>query len=228
MQCLYRSGASWRVKLYAAHTTGRRNRETLRRLGFGMLGSAAYRWTDEEWCAVDRGGLGWALDNGAWSAFREGRAFDGDAYRRAVEESGRLDFVVCPDVVMDADGTRRMADRWLAWTLDHADAARVLLPVQNGMEADVLPLSSRIGVFVGGDDAWKERTMGRWTSRAHAVGAYCHVGRVNTASRLEAAIRCGADSCDGSGASIYSIHAAKMASWWRGAMAQGQLFGASR
>ena len=224
VQCLYRSGASWRVKLYAAHTTGRRNRATLRRLGFGMLGSAAYRWTDPEWSALDRGGLGWALDNGAWGAFTAGNLFNEDAYRRAVEEAGRLDFVVCPDVVMDADGTRRMADRWLQWTLDHVDAARVLLPVQNGMETDDLPLGNRIGVFVGGDSEWKERTMGAWTRRAHAAGAYCHVGRVNTASRLEAAIRCGADSCDGSGASIYSVHAAKMAAWRRGALAQTQMF----
>lgn len=224
LQRLRCAGTSWRVKLYAAHTTGRRNRETLRRFGFGMLGSAAYRWTDPEWAALDRGGLGWALDNGAWSAHREGRAFDEDAYRRAVEEAGRLDFVVCPDVVMDADGTRRMADRWLEWTLDHANAARVLLPVQNGMESDDLPLGDRIGVFVGGDSAWKERTMSMLARRAHAVGAYCHVGRVNTAGRLEAAIRCGADSCDGSGASIYSVHAVKMASWRRGAIAQGQLF----
>lgn len=214
----------WRVKLYAAHTTGARNRATLWRLGFGLLGSAAYRWTDEDWCALDRGGRGWALDNGAWSAFRDGAPFNADAFRQAVSEAGRLDFVVCPDVVMDAERTRAMQREWLKWTMEHADARRVLLPVQNGMENDDLPLGDRIGVFVGGDDAWKDATIGFWARRARRAGAYCHVGRVNTAARVERCAYHEVDSCDGSGAAIYSIHAAKMARWTDIAVRQERMF----
>lgn len=210
--------------MYAAHTTGRRNRETLAALGFGLLGSAAYRWTDPEWKARDRGGRGWALDNGAWSAFRGGKPFDGDAFKRAVEEAGRLDFVVCPDVVMSADGTREMIERWRPWTLANADAARVVVPVQNGMEHDALPLSSRVGVFVGGDSAWKEATLHHWRARSTAAGAYCHVGRVNTEARLRLCVAYGVDSIDGSGASIYALHAHRMARWADGARRQGRLW----
>lgn len=216
------------VRLYAAHTTGARNRATLRRHGFGMLGSAAYRWTDPEWSAVDAGGLGWALDNGAWGAFTAGKPFDGEAFRRAVGESGRVDFVVCPDVVADADGTRAMIEAWLPWTVANADAARVLLPVQNGMEYDQIEWSESIGVFVGGDSAWKDATIGLWAARARAAGAYCHVGRVNTAARLDLCVYHGVDSCDGSGAAIYSIHAEKMAGWRDAASRQQRLFRGDR
>lgn len=209
---------------YAAHTTCQRNRDTIARFGFGMLGSAAYRWTDREWAARDRGGYGWALDNGAWSAFKAGTAFDGDAFKRAAEEAGRLDFVVCPDVVMDADGTREMIETWLPWTLANADAAHILLPVQNGMEADSLPLSAGIGVFVGGDDQWKERTLPHWRAVTNAAGAYLHVGRVNTERRLRSCTANRVDSCDGSGASRFSIHAEKIARWMREGEAQGWMW----
>lgn len=216
------------MKLYAAHTCGSRNRDTLRRLGFGMLGSAAYRWTDAEWTALDRGGMGWALDNGAWGAFTAGRTFDDAAFQRAVLAAGRLDFVVCPDVVMDADGTREMRRRWLGWTMENADARRVLLPVQNGMEDDDLPLGDRVGVFVGGDDAWKDATIGFWAERARIAGSYCHVGRVNTSARIDRCVFHNVDSCDGSGAAIYSIHAEKVARWTSASIRQGRLFGARR
>jgi len=216
------------MRLYAAHTTGARNRAALRRHGFGMLGSAAYRWTDDEWSSVDSGGLGWALDNGAWGAFTAGKPFDGDAFKRAVVEAGRVDFVVCPDVVADAEGTRRMIDRWLAWTIEHANARRVLLPVQNGMEHDTIRWSDTIGVFVGGDSAWKDATIGLWAKQARDAGSYCHVGRVNTAARLDSCVFHGVDSCDGSGASIYSIHAHKMAQWARMAHNQQRLFRGER
>lgn len=212
------------MRYYAAHTTGRQNRETLRNLEWGMLGSAAYRWRDEEWGPLDQGGLGWALDNGAWGAFTAGRPFDNDAFRRAVVEAGRLDFVVVPDVVMDADGTRAMRDQWLDWTLANADAARVLLPVQNGMEDDDLPLSDRIGVFVGGDDRWKERTMHHWRARTDAIGAYLHVGRVNSVRRLESCWLVGADSVDGSGASRWSKHAMRLGMAFAGMRRQGRMF----
>jgi len=209
---------------YAAHTAGSTNRSTLWRCGWGLLGSAAYRWTDPDWRARDREGLGWALDNGAWSAFKAGTPFDGDAFKRAVAEAGRLDFVVVPDVVMDADGTRKMMDLWLSWTLENADARHVLLPVQNGMEEDALPLDERVGVFVGGDDQWKERTVHHWRRRTDEMGAYCHVGRVNTARRLDLCAFYEVDSIDGSGASRFSVHAEKMERWRSEAEARRRLF----
>lgn len=203
---------------YAAHTTGARNRAALDAVGWGLLCSAAYRWTDPIWRARSQGGHGLALDNGAWSAHTAGRPFDEAAFVRAVEAhtSDSLDFVVCPDVVMDAAGTRSMIARWLAWTL--ARTSVVLLPVQDGMEGDNLPLSRRVGVFVGGSTEWKEASMEYWARRAHAAGAWCHVGRVNSVRRLRMARAAGVDSIDGSGPSRFATHLAVMEQGRRGAV----------
>lgn len=189
---------------YAAHTTGARNRAALARAGWGLLGSAAYRWRDAEWRPVSQGGHGWALDNGAWSAHTAGRPFDDDAFRRAALECGPVDWIACPDVVMDADGTRRATERWLPWLLDRFD--RVLVVVQDGMASSDVSLCSRVGVFVGGSAQWKEATMHQWVDLAHRVGAWAHVGRVNSQRRLALARAADADSIDGSGPSQFEQH----------------------
>lgn len=189
---------------YAAHTPGARNRAALAAAGWGLLGSAAYRWHDREWRPVSQGGHGWALDNGAWSAYRAGRPFDENAFKRAVLECGPVDWIACPDVVMDADGTRRATDRWLPWLLDRVD--RVLVVVQDGMTPTDVSLCSRVGVFVGGSDAWKEQTMTQWVDVAHETGGWAHVGRVNSQRRLILARAANADSIDGSGPSRFEKH----------------------
>ncbi len=189
---------------YAAHATAARNRAALKAAGWGLLMSAAYRWQEPEWKPLDCGGLGLALDNGAWSAHAAGRTFDDEAFRRAVGQCGRVDFVVVPDVVMDAQGTREAMAKWLPWVQAHADARRVLIAVQDGMETDDLPLGDGVGVFVGGSTAWKLATMRLWADRAHAAGAWCHVGRVNSARRVRQARAAGVDSIDGSGPSRFA------------------------
>lgn len=207
---------------YAAHTTGERNRAAIAAHGFGMLCSASYRAADSVdrsgrlWSARSIGGPGLALDNGAYTYWKSGAMFDDNAFAAAVLDHGPYDFVVVPDVVMDAEGTRAMARRWLRWTAARAWAPRVLLPVQNGMEVDELPLGPRIGVFVGGDSEWKERTTPLWRHRTAAAGAYLHVGRVNTRARIDLCRAWAVDSCDGSGAAIFSIHADRVGRWTQG------------
>jgi hypothetical protein len=203
---------------YAAHTTGATNRAALRAARWGLLGSAAYRWRDSEWRCLADGGLGWALDNGAWSAFKAGTPFDGDAFRRAVAECGPVDWAVCPDVVGDADGTRRAIDQWLPWL--ERQVSRVLVAVQDGMTPTDVSLSPSVGVFVGGLDAWKEATMHTWSALARASGAWCHVGRVNSVRRLTMVRTADATSFDGSGPSRFSKHLAVME---RGRSATAQL-----
>lgn len=200
------------MRYYAAHATGARTRAAIRAAGLGMLGSAAYRWTDAEWRPVAAGGLGWALDNGAWSAHTRGQPFDSERFQRAVIECGRLDFVVCPDVVMDWAATVQARERWLGWLLD-STAHRVLLPVQDGATGEEVRglLSERVGVFVGGSTAWKLSTMRRWADLAHDHGAYCHVGRVNWTGRVRLCRAAGVDSVDGSGPAQFSDTAAIVA-----------------
>lgn len=210
---------------YASQTRSSTNRAALYAAKWGLLCSAADRPTDREWRSRARGGSGLALDNGAWSAHTRGESFDANAFRRAVDAQDGLDamdFIVCPDVVMDADGTRAMRDLWLPWLIERT--AMVLLPVQDGMDDDDLPLSPSIGIFVGGSTAWKERTIKRWADCAHAAGAWCHIGRVNTQRRLALCRVAGVDSIDGSGPARFSKQlavmergrraAAQVPMWW--------------
>jgi len=81
----------------------------------------------------------------------------------------------------------------------------LLLAVQNGMVADDVArfLGPGVGIFVGGDTEWKVATMAMWSTLAHAHGAICHVGRVNTGRRVKACEVAGVDSFDGSGPSRF-------------------------
>lgn len=213
------------MRYYAAHATGGRTRRAIRAAGLGMLGSAAYRWIDAEWRPAIGGGLGWAVDNGAWSAFRAGVPFDSGRFRDMALGCGEVDFIVCPDVVMDWPGTLAMRRRWLDWLLTETPH-RVLLPVQNGAtNAEVRPiLGQRVGVFVGGDTAWKLHTMRSWADTAHSVGAYCHVGRVNTATRVRLCRDAGVDSVDGSGPARFSDTSALVAAGLTGPLQAGLPF----
>lgn len=218
------------VICYAAHTCGNPNRTQLWEQGWGLMCSVAYRAYDSVdaqgrlWRPLAHGGHGITLDNGAFTHWRAGTPFDEMAFVDAVLNNGPYDFVVVPDVVMDAEGTRAMARRWLKWTAARAWAPRVLLPVQNGMEHDVLPLGPRIGVFIGGDDQWKESTIHHWRKITSAAGAYCHVGRVNTERRLALCSAYAVDSIDGSGAAIFSKHAVKMERWRKEQAAQKRMW----
>ena len=207
---------------YAAHATGARSRSAIRAAGLGMLGSAAYRWTDSEWHPIASGGLGWAIDNGAWSAHQQRRPFDEDRFRLVATTCGPADFIVCPDVVMDWPGTVFMRDRWLDWLLNET-AHRVLLPVQDGARSsEIRPLLGvRVGIFVGGSTAWKLSTMRGWADLAHEQGAYCHVGRVNWTGRVRLCRDAGADSVDGSGPAQFSDTAAIVAAGLTGPLQTG-------
>ena len=181
---------------YASRTGTRRNLAALRAAGWRLMVSARGALRPE--------GFRFALDNGAWTAHRRGEPFDARAFGHALSLLGPgADFVVVPDAVMDADGTRRLSAEWLPRVLDAT--GMVLLAVQDGMETDVLPLGPRVGVFVGGSTEWKEATIPALALRAHRAGAVCHVGRVNSARRLAICTAAGADSFDGSSASRYAV-----------------------
>jgi hypothetical protein len=185
---------------YAARTGTRRNLLAMRHHGWRLMISAAGVWRSE--------GFAYAIDNGAWSAYRQGTAFDAEKFRRCVWKLGDgADFVVAPDIVMGGGESLRVSVSWLPWLLALPYVVRVALPVQNGMTAEqvVGHLSPRVGLFVGGDDAWKEATCGMWCHVAHAAGAQCHVGRVNTARRIKICAEAGADSVDGSSGSRFAV-----------------------
>lgn len=191
---------------YASRTGTRRNLAALRDAGWRLMVSARGVLRTE--------GFPYGLDNGAWTAFQRGEPFDVPAFERAVKLLGRgADWIVLPDIVL---GGLESLDLSLGWLrrLRRRVALRdaiFLIAVQNGMEEAMVRrriarwLGPNVGIFVGGDTEWKLATMAVWSKLAHARGAICHVGRVNSAKRIHACEAAGVDSFDGSSASRYSV-----------------------
>jgi len=183
---------------YASRTGTRRNLAALRAAHWRLLLSPAGVLRNE--------GFLYALDNGAWSAFRAGHPFDERAFVAALRRFGaRADWTTIPDIVCGGLASLDLSLRWMRPVLDECE--RGLLAVQDGMHAaDVQDLiGPRVGVFVGGSTAWKLATMDEWCRLARARGAWSHVGRVNSARRISACAVAGADSFDGTSASRYSV-----------------------
>lgn len=188
--------------MYASRTGTRRNLAALRAHGWRLLVSPKGVLRTE--------GFGYALDNGAWTAFQQGEPFDGEAFIRAVDMLGHgADWLVVPDSVGDAARTFTMFE---AWWPRIAGVTLLLFALQDGMvERDVEALlRPGLGLFVGGSTEWKERTAIQWGSFARRHGLYMHVGRVNTARRVHLAVAAGAHSIDGTSASRFAVTVAPL------------------
>ena len=78
---------------YASRTGTRRNLDALRRAGWRLMVSARGPLRPER--------FGYALDNGAWTAFQRGEPFDVPAFDRAVALLGPgADWIVLPDICL--------------------------------------------------------------------------------------------------------------------------------
>lgn len=182
---------------YASRTGTRRNLAALREADWRLLVSAAGCLRNE--------GFPYALDNGAWSAFTQGKPFDERRFWLALRKLGRdADWTVLPDIVAGGLPSLDLSLKWMRRVLD--ESPRALIAVQNGMAAeDVMPfLGERVGIFVGGDTHWKLRTLPIWGAAAKRVGCWLHVGRVNSARRIFSCAIAGATSFDGTSASRYA------------------------
>lgn len=183
---------------YASRTGTQRNLALLRARGWGLIVSATGVHRTE---GFER----YAIDNGAWTAYAQKRPWDDVAFERVVGLfGGGADFIAAPDIVTGGLESLRLTEAWLP-RLDGIGRRR-LIPVQDGMaSADVAPfLGPDVGVFVGGSTAFKLSTMAAWGQLAREHGAYCHVGRVNTARRIRLCAAAGADSFDGTSATRFA------------------------
>jgi hypothetical protein len=151
-------------------------------------------------------GLPYALDNGAWGAYRRGVPWDGAAFSHLLSELGAgADFVVLPDVVGDGFGSLARSLAWLPAV--RAVTPRMLLSVQDGVDVDDVAalLPDVFGLFVGGTTEWKLSTLPWWAAVARRHGKYLHVARVNTARRIRLCQMAGAHSFDGTSATRYAV-----------------------
>lgn len=177
--------------MYASHTNTRRNLAALRAAGWGLLISRCREWSTE---GFDH----YVLDNGAWSDFQAGRAFDADAFERLIDALGaRADWIVLPDIVAGGLASLELSLRWSNRCL--SACPMVLLAVQDGMvESDIAPfVGPSVGIFLGGSTPWKISTMAQWGAFCRSRAVHYHVARVNTAKRIWLAAASGADSVGG-------------------------------
>jgi hypothetical protein len=190
---------------YASRTGTRRNLDALRARLWRLLVSATGCLRNE--------GFQYCLDNGAWTAHQKGNPFNEKKFDKALVKMGPgSDFTICPDIVGGGRDSLAFSLKWLPRVLEHAPMA--LIPVQDGMElGDVEQLlSPRVGIFVGGspDTDFKERTTPMWATACRRAGAWCHVGRVNSARRIAICAAAGANSFDGTSATRYSVELPKL------------------
>jgi len=184
------------VIAYASNTGTRRNLEALSKAGWRILITPANPRA--------RDGMRYAIDNGAWTAHRQGAEFDGDAFTRLVDRCGLdADFVVLPDIVSGGMCSLSLSVSWIR----RLNGLRLLLPVQDGMERNsviqVLTSNPSIGIFLGGSTSYKLTEMRPWGAVAAHLERWYHVGRVNTARRVRLCAEAGATSFDGTSATMF-------------------------
>ncbi len=190
---------------FASRTGTKRNLAALREAGWGLFVAAAGVHRHE--------GFRFWAENSAYTWWQRGLPFQVEPWQRLLDSHGRdplCEGIVAPDIVCGGAESLRLTLSWLPRLLEYGP--RVYLPVQPEIAPrDVAPLlSDRVGLFVGGDDLWKETTCALWARLAHNHGARCHVGRVNSRRRLLICKAAGADSFDGSGPSRFAVVTAEM------------------
>lgn len=183
---------------YASNTGTRRNLDALRASNWRIL------LTPDNPRPPER--LKFAIDNGAWKAFRQGTQFDAEAFADLVDRFGcAADFVVLPDIVAGGMNSLELSRSWIPKL---RPLKNLLLPLQDGMDAEsvgaVLREHRNVGLFLGGSTEFKLREMYAWGLVAHSWLRWYHVGRVNSARRIRLCAEAGVDSFDGTSATMYA------------------------
>jgi len=216
------------ITYYATYTTTRRNLAAMADAGIRLLfGPDQLEYVGA--LDVPTWGIRYALDNGAWGAFRRGGSFDGEAFWRVLDRWGdtfsprgrfagsaqRPDWIVCPDIVAGGMASLDLSLRWLPYVRQYGHP---LIAVQDGMAPEAVEehVGPAVGIFLGGSTAWKWATLPEWAAMARAYKARIHVGRVNTARGIRACRAHGVTSCDGTSASRFSVNAAPLGMACRG------------
>lgn len=203
---------------YASRTGTRTTLKAMREAGWRLLISAAGVVRTE---GFDR----WSLDNGAWTAFQQGRPFDEIAFGRAFDLVGeKADWVVIPDIVAGGMRSLEFSLKWLERL--KGCPSTLLLAVQDGMTPDDVRdrLNPSVGIFLGGSTDWKLKTMEAWGVLARRRNCYFHVGRVNSARRIAMCSAAGASSFDGTSVTQFPCTLSRLDSALGYASDQSDLF----
>lgn len=142
-----------------------------------------------------------AIDNGAFSKFRNARFLE--TLQKCESGKKRCLFVAMPDVVGSARRTLEAFDYWLdeiggcGWP--------IALIAQDGQEDLGIPWKAIRAIFIGGSTEWKDsKSAYDIVKTAKLMHKHVHVGRVNDSKRFNVYEELEADTCDGTGVSIYT------------------------
>lgn len=139
----------------------------------------------------------YALDNGAWPAYKNNRPWDETEWHwllRWAQRSMQAPlWALVPDVVGDREGTLA---RWPQYVDEIRNLGfRAAFAIQDGMTFGDVP-DHECALFLGGSTEWKLAAIRPW---CQYFPGRVHVGRVNTWGRLVDCWRAGAVSVDGTG-----------------------------
>lgn len=139
-------------------------------------------------------GVPFAIDNGAFGAWKRGDKWDELAFCRVVEKYAAYHplFVVAPDVISDKDKTLTKWEDWSSWI--HSLGIAAAFVFTDGMDLADVPKDADY-IFIGGSNLHIERAIKLIPEMSKPV----HVGRVNHHNRLWKSHNYGAISCDGTG-----------------------------
>ena len=137
-----------------------------------------------------------ALDNDAFTAWKDNKPWDEGAWFRMLEEIKmrglKPNWVAIPDVVGNKEKTLA---KWTMYARAVMDRGWPLaFCVQDGMTPVDVPLRADV-IFVGGTDGWKFPNLPMWTASFPRV----HCARVTSQKMIEACEKLGCESVDGTG-----------------------------
>lgn len=168
-------------------------------------------------------GESWGLDNGAWSAWTQGRGFPAEQFqervskaREVAEETGCPPAIaIAPDKLMAGAESLDFSLHWLMICRDLAPDFPWYLPVQPGMDPERVEeaVESFDGLLLGG--AGEMKPSGRlWRGVARRAGVRFHYPQVATRSRLFHAADLGAETADTAMPMFRVGDMRKFLGWW--------------
>jgi hypothetical protein len=182
------------MKVFVGDPQGPIAEKRLQEHGFGRIWVAIrQRWPSQY------PGEPWAVDNGAFAAWKAGETWDHRLFRERIhqiaERCGVPEFGVVPDLPA-------MGENSLDWSLYwHHELRDIAWPwylaVQDGMTIKMIEpyVALFAGIFLGGTAVFK-REARYWCEFAHDRGLSFHYGRASTRWRIWDAYDIGADSLD--------------------------------
>lgn len=140
----------------------------------------------------------WALDNGAWSYYKQGKRFNDDQFLKAlakIPEDHLPDFIVVPDIICGGYGSILYSNKWLDRLPNKYHYYLVVQPPIEPIDIDCMWVENYAGIFLGPIER-TEKTIQQWIKFTRGHGMKLHVGRISRLKDMLMCERLGVDSID--------------------------------